>query len=190
MPSRHIKWLPLDNSIIGSVTIIYSGTIIGSNYRSGDNAVIREETIIGDNYSIGTLSDVQGRLKKGNHVKTHSKCFVPEGTVIVDFVWISPSVTITDDLYPPHGVIKPVYIKSYAQVGAGSVILPGVTIGSNSFVAAGSVVTKNVNSFMVVLGSPAKEYCDIRELKGTKQEALYPWRDYLVTKRGFPWEDK
>lgn len=177
-----------DNSIIGSGTIVYSGTVIGSNFRSGNHTVVREDTIIGDNCSIGTFSDIQGRLRIGNHVRIHSNCFIPEGTMIEDFVWIYPSVTITNDLYPPHGVIKPVLIKSYAQVGAGSVVLPGVIIGNNSFAAAGSVVTKNVDSFMVVMGSPARVYCDIRELRGLNEEVLYPWKDFLTSNRGFPWE--
>lgn len=62
-------------------------------------------------------------------------------------------------------------------------------LGKNSLVAAGSVVTKTVGEFRVVLGSPAKDYCNIQELRGLSGEELYPWRDYLTTKRGFPWEE-
>ncbi|MCE4935522.1 acyltransferase [Aliivibrio fischeri] len=51
---------------------------------------------------------------------------------------------------------SPVYIGENSQIGAGAIILPGVTIGSNSIIGAGSVVTKNVPSGMIYAGNPAK----------------------------------
>jgi acetyltransferase-like isoleucine patch superfamily enzyme len=176
------------NSIIGAGTIIYASTIIGEGFRSGNNLVIREDTLIGSHCSIGTSTDIQGRLKIGDYVKIHSNCFIPEGTVIKDFVWIYPSVTLTNDMYPPHGILKPIIVEEYAQIGAGSIVLPNVNIGSNSFVGAGSVVTKDVDQFRVVIGSPARDYCNIEDLLSPEGNELYPWKVHLKTKRGYPWE--
>ena len=176
------------NSIIGAGSIIYSDSIFGRNLRVGNNVVIRENTLVGDGCSIGTFSDIQGRLVIGNFVRIHSKCFIPEGTIIKDFAWIYPSVTLTNDLYPPHSILKPIIIEEYAQVGAATVILPGVTIGKNSLVGAGSVVTKSVSENTVTFGSPAKEYRRVSELMGPNNEQLYPWKDFLLSKKGYPWE--
>lgn len=150
--------------------------------------VIREDTLIGIHCSIGTSTDIQGRLKIGDYVKIHSNCFIPEGTVIKDFVWIYPSVTLTNDMYPPHGILKPITVEEYAQIGAGSIVLPNVNIGANSFVGAGSVVTKDVHQFRVVIGSPARDYCNIEKLLSPEGDLLYPWSTHLKTKRGYPWE--
>ncbi|WP_221410358.1 DapH/DapD/GlmU-related protein [Apibacter muscae] len=57
---------------------------------------------------------------------------------------------------------KPIYIQQNAWVGAGAIILPGITIGENAIVAAGSIVTKNVADNTIVAGNPAKP---IREIK-------------------------
>jgi acetyltransferase-like isoleucine patch superfamily enzyme len=171
------------NSIIGSGSIIYSNSIFGNNLRVGNNVVIRECSIIGDNCSIGTLSDIQGRLSIGNNVRIHSKCFIPEGTIIKDYVRLYPSIVITNDLYPPHGIIKPVVIEEYAQIGAGSILLPNIIIGKNSLIGAGSLVTKSVEANWLYYGTPAKKIQRIEDLTETEGKPLYPWNEYLVNPR-------
>jgi acetyltransferase-like isoleucine patch superfamily enzyme len=95
---------------------------------------------------------------------------------------------LTNDSHPPHGLLNPILVKTFAQIGAGSVILPGVRVNSNSLAGAGSLVTKDVGDFRVVMGSPARDYSVIREIKDLNGEKLYPWKEFLTSKRGFPWE--
>ena len=136
------------------------------------------------------MTDIQGRLYIGNFVKIHSNCFIPEGTIIKDYVWIYPYVTLINDLYPPHGILKPINIEEYAQIGAATVVLPGVIIGSNSLVGAESVVIINVPSNSVSYGSAAKFNCEIFDLLGPNNKKLYPWKEFLSSERGDPWQKR
>lgn len=67
--------------------------------------------------------------------------------------------------------------------------MPGVTLEQNSFVATRSVVTKNVEEYNLVVGSPARVYCDIRKIKGTRDERLNPWKEFLLNNIRYPWKN-
>jgi len=162
------------NSIIGSGSIIYNNSSIGDFFRLGNNSVIREDSVIGNNCSIGTLTDIQGRLNIGNNVRIHSNCFICEMTEIHDGVLIFPSVTITNDLYPPNGVFKKVILKKYSKIGAQCIILPGVIIGSNAFVGAGSLVTRSIPDNRFFYGTPAKDISQVDELVDENGVSYYP----------------
>lgn len=95
---------------------------------------------------------------------------------------------MTDDPTPPSNELLGVTIKSFADIAAGSIFLPGITIESDTLVADGVVVTKDVSENMVVGGNPAKVIADITKIKSRiTGEAVYLWR--LSFKKGMPWED-
>jgi len=179
-----------ENSIIRSHTVIYENVTIGASFQTGHHVTIREETSIGSHCSVGTLSDLQGRIKIGNYVRIHSNVNINQLTMIDDYVWIYPRVVTTNDKYPPMGNLIATHICKFAQVCAGSVLLPGITIGEDSLVGAGSVVTKDVPPGVVVFGNPAKEKCLIADIKDDGGNYTYPWRDYLTQDRGYPWQNK
>ena len=168
-----------DNSIIRSNTIIYEDVHVGENFQTGHHVTIREESFFGKNCSVGTLSDIQGKVKIGDFVRMHSNVHIGQFTTIEDYVWIFPYVVVTNDLFPPHDKIAGCTIKEYSIITTGSILLPGVTIGKNSFVAAGSVVTKDVEEEMLVMGVPAKARGSVNELKDEDGNDLYPWKNYL-----------
>ncbi|WP_040213558.1 acyltransferase [Clostridium polynesiense] len=175
------------NSVIRSGAIIYGDVIIEDNFQSGHRITIREGSRIGKNVRIGTNSDIQHQSVIGNYVSIHSGVFVGEETIIEDFVWLFPHVVITNDPTPPSNKISPVRIKRFASIAAGSIILPGVIIGENSLVGAGSVVTKNVTEGMAVVGNPAKEKCLADKIKNKfTGKPAYPWMYNFH--RGMPWE--
>ena len=175
-------------SIIRSHTVIYEDVTIGVSFQTGHHVTIREETTIGDCCSVGTLSDLQGKMKIGNYVRLHSNVNINQLTIIEDYVWIYPRVLTTNDKYPPMGDLIETHICKYAQIGAGSIILPGKTIGENSLVGAGSVVTKDVQPETVVIGNPAKEKCSVRDVRDDEGNLVYPWKEYLTQYRGYPWQ--
>ena len=156
------------NAVIRSHTVIYSGNIIGDDFKTGHHVMIRENNIIGDNVSIGTHTVLEHDVKIGNNVRVHSNVFIPEYSILEDYCWIGPNVVFTNALYPlSKGVkenLKGPLIKKGAIIGANSTILPGVTIGENSLIGAGSVVTRDVGNNVVVAGNPAKVINNIANL--------------------------
>lgn len=114
---------------------------------------------IGEESKIDAFVYIEEGVVIGKHVKIRPFTFIPTGVSIGDNVFIGPNVTFTNDKYPKIGAnwkLLKTTVKNGASIGAGSVILPGITIGSNSLVGAGSVVTKSVPRNVIVAGNPAK----------------------------------
>jgi acetyltransferase-like isoleucine patch superfamily enzyme len=146
------------NAIIRSGTIIYCDVIIGDNFQSGHNVMIREKTRIGDRVAIGTATVVEGDTTIGNEVSLQSMVYIPTDTVIGDNVFIGPNTVLTNDRYPPTriGGLKGPRIMHGAAIGANVTILPGVTVGEGALVAAGAIVTRDVPAYKLAIGTPAK----------------------------------
>ena len=145
------------NCTIRSGTVIYSGAKIGNNFRSGHNVLIRENSEIGDNVLVGTSSVIDGDCKIGNNVSIQTGVYITRYTTIEDGVFLGPFCVTTNDKYMKYGVtLKGPLIKQGARIGANSTIMPGITIGKGAIVGAGSVVTKDVPPYKVVMGVPAR----------------------------------
>lgn len=157
-----------DNCVIRPFTTIYAGTIIGKNFQCGQCVSIREENIIGDNSSIGTNCCIEYGNEIGNNVRIHSMCFL-ERVIIEDNVFVAPNVVFTDDPHPAcpeyDKCTQKTLVKRLAKIGANSIILPGIVIGENALIGAGSIVSKNVEKEMLVMGVPAKPVKNIFEIK-------------------------
>jgi acetyltransferase-like isoleucine patch superfamily enzyme len=145
-----------NNAVLRSGTIIYCDVIIGDNFQSGHNTLIREKTCIGDRTAIGTATVIDGNTRIGNDVSLQSMVYIPTDTTIGDHVFIGPNAVLTNDRYPPSGCLKGPIIKTGAAIGANTTILPGVCIGEGAFVAAGSIVTRDVPDHMMAIGTPAR----------------------------------
>jgi UDP-2-acetamido-3-amino-2,3-dideoxy-glucuronate N-acetyltransferase len=116
------------------------------NCTIGTGCVIHSHVWIGDG------------VKIGNRVKIQAFSFIPDGVTIGDDVFIGPRVTFTNDKHPPSygrgwsGTI----VNDGASIGACATILPGIIIGKNAVIGAGSVVTKSVDDGKTVYGVPAR----------------------------------
>lgn len=172
------------NGEIRPFTTIYAGSEIGDYFQTGQGVSIREDNLIGNNVSIGTNSVLEFGNRIGDYSRIHSSCFL-EMVTIGKYVFVGPNVVFTDDPHPmgcPHykeckgGAV----VEDYVRVGANSTILPGIKIGRNSLIGAGSVVTKDVPSDSVVAGTPAKVIKKIDQLTCPKgfYEKPYMWPPY------------
>jgi len=144
------------HAVLRSGTIIYCDVIIGDNFQCGHNTLIREKTYIGDRTAIGTATVIDGNTRIGNNVSLQSMVYIPTNTTIGDHVFIGPNAVLTNDRYPPSECLEGPIIKTGAAIGANTTIVPGVCIGEGAFVAAGSVVTRDVPDHMMAVGTPAR----------------------------------
>jgi acetyltransferase-like isoleucine patch superfamily enzyme len=156
------------NAVIRSHTVIYAGNRIGKNFQTGHGTLIREENTIGDDVSIGSHSVIEHHVVIGDGVRIHSMAFIPEYTVLEPHCWIGPNVVITNAKYPRSPLVKETLkgalVRRGAKIGANCTLLPGVEIGENALVGAGSVVTRDVPPGTVVAGNPAKVIKKISDL--------------------------
>lgn len=140
-----------DNVEIGDATKIWHFSHIQSGAKIGSNCVI------GQNVNVG--NDVQ----IGNYCKIQNNVSVYEGVTLEDYVFCGPSMVFTNVLdprckYPQVGAkyYLKTLVKEGASIGANATIVCGNTIGKSAFIGAGSVVTKDVPDFALVVGNPAK----------------------------------
>lgn len=126
-------------------------------------AVILPRAVIGRSCSIGSRAEVGRGSIIGDRTRISAGVFLPAHSVVGQGVFIGPNATFTDDLYPvvpkpddPPYVALPPFIGDGASIGAGAIILPGVTIGRKARIAAGAVVTRDVAAEETVKGMPAR----------------------------------
>ncbi|MFC1674297.1 acyltransferase [Candidatus Omnitrophota bacterium] len=133
---------------------------IGVKTRIWHFAHIREDASIGKNCSISKDVYVDVGVSIGNNVKIQNGVSVYKGVTVEDEVFLGPNATFSNDLYPrvlpADWKILPTLIKKGASVGANATIVCGVTLGEYSMVGAGSVVTKDVPAYGLVVGNPAR----------------------------------
>jgi acetyltransferase-like isoleucine patch superfamily enzyme len=130
---------------------------------------------IGENTKIGAFVEIQKKAFIGKNCKISSHTFICEGVTIEDDVFIGHGVAFINDSYPRATAadgklqteadwkVETTLVKKGASIGSGSTILANVTIGENSIVGAGSVVTKNVPADTIAAGNPARVK---RKIKG------------------------
>lgn len=108
-------------------------------------------------------------MKIGNGVRINSQIFIPEFTILEDEYWIGPNVVITNAKYPQSqnakNELRGAHIKNKAVIGANSTLLPSIVIKENALIGAGSVVTKNVTSNLVLVGNPAKKVKKLNDIE-------------------------
>ncbi|GAB4540624.1 MAG: acyltransferase [Anaerolineae bacterium] len=141
---------------------------IGPGAKIWHQAQIRENAHIGANCIIGKGAYVDFGVSIGANSKLQNGVYVFHGATVEEGVFLGPGVILTNDKSPratnPDGSLKtdadwqvsPIHIGRGASLGAGSIVLPGVTIGEFAMVGAGSVVTRHVPPHGLVYGNPAR----------------------------------
>jgi UDP-2-acetamido-3-amino-2,3-dideoxy-glucuronate N-acetyltransferase len=133
---------------------------IGTGTRIWQNVVILEGASIGNDTNVCAHCFIENDVVIGDRVTIKSGVHLWDGTRIGDDVFIGPNATFTNDKFPrsksyPQKFLE-TRIESKASIGAGAVILPGLTVGFGAMVGAGAVVTKSVPPHAIVMGSPAR----------------------------------
>jgi len=136
---------------------------IVNNVKAGKNVRIYDHVNlykcqIGRDSKVDAFVYMEEGVIVGNRVKIRPFTFIPTGVIIEDDVFIGPHVTFTNDKFPrtnKEWKLMKTVIKRGASIGAGSIILP-VTIGNNSMIGAGSVVTKDIPKNVLAAGNPAR----------------------------------
>jgi acetyltransferase-like isoleucine patch superfamily enzyme len=123
--------------------------------------------MVGAGTVVGRASTVDFQAVVGERVLIQTAVYLTAGSVVEDDVFLGPGVVTTNDhtmgRHPPgHALAGPV-LRRACRVGGGAVLVPGVEIGEEAFVAAGAVVTRDVGPRQVVMGVPARV---VREVPG------------------------
>ncbi len=141
---------------------------IGEGTRIWHQAQVREGAVIGAQCNIGKGVYIDRDVVIGDRVKVQNRASIYRGVTIGDGVYIGPHVAFSNDKYPRavnlDGSAKsdddwqlvPTLVREGASIGAGAVVLPGVTIGPWALVGAGAVVTRDVPEQALVIGNPAR----------------------------------
>jgi len=154
---------------INNTASVSGDAIIGENSSIWNNCQVREGVHIGQNCILGKDVYVDFDVEIGDNVKIQNGALVYHGTKIESGVFVGPGVIFTNDKKPrainPDGtqksgsdwVVGETLVKYGASIGAGAVVVTGVTIGRFALVGAGAVVTKDVPDHALVLGNPARQ---------------------------------
>ena len=155
-----------EGCLIGAGVIIYCACVIGDNTLIADTAVVRENVTIGTKTIIGRGTTIENFCNVGSNCKIQTNVYLTAYSEVEDYVFIAPCVTTSNDNYAARSKarfdkFKGVTIKKGGRIGAGAIILPGKTINEDALVAAGSVVTKDVEAGKIVVGNPARVMRDV-----------------------------
>ncbi|UCC58374.1 MAG: N-acetyltransferase [Candidatus Bathyarchaeum sp.] len=150
----------MNKAKVEPTSVVDKGAIIGKGTRIWNFVHVRENAEIGKDCILADYVYVGRGVKIGNRVKLENRATVYEGVTIEDKVFVGPHVTFTNDLIPrsfsTDWKIHPTLVKEGASIGAGTVIVCGVTIGEYALIGAGSVVTEDVPPHALAYGNPAR----------------------------------
>lgn len=160
--------MQLNQVRIHETASVSGNAVIGENSSIWNNCQVREGVHIGQNCILGKDVYIDFDVQIGDNVKIQNGALVYHGTIIESGVFVGPGVIFTNDKKPrainPDGSLKSgddwvvgeTLVRYGASIGAGAVVVTGVTIGKFALVGAGAVVTRDVPDHGLVFGNPAR----------------------------------
>ena len=130
---------------------------------TGDLATIRENCKLGDYVLVGRGVAIENFVEIGDYTKIQTGAYITAYSSLAERVFIAPMVTTTNDNFMGRTekrfqLIKGATIQKGARIGGGAILLPGINIGAETFVAAGALVTKDTDEALMLKGLPALAY--------------------------------
>lgn len=153
---------------IGTSSIIYANATLADDVFVADLATIRERVTIGEKTIVGRGVSVENDCTVGMKCKLETNCYITAYSTLEDYVFIAPCVVTTNDNFMARSKerldkFKGVTIKTGGRIGANVTVLPGKVIYEDGTVAAGSIVSKDVEKETLVVGVPARKLRDVPE---------------------------
>ncbi|SMO66611.1 acyltransferase [Melghirimyces algeriensis] len=145
---------------IGANTVLYRGSYIGREVLVADQSFIREKCTIDNRVVIGRGVALENQVKVGSRTKIQSNAYITAYSRVEEDVFIAPGVVTTNDNFMGRteerfkSVQGPI-VKRRARIGGGAILLPGVVVAQECFIAAGAVVNRDTEPAMVYVGVPA-----------------------------------
>lgn len=158
----------MDNVYIHPTADVSPKAVLGDGVRIWHEAQVREGAVLGRNCILGKGAYVDFGVQIGDNVKIQNRASVYHGVTIESGVFIGPHAIFTNDRLPravnPDGSLKSdddwelgkILVREGASIGAGAIIVAGVTIGRWAMIGSGSVVTRDVPDYGLVYGNPAR----------------------------------
>lgn len=156
------------NLRIHASAYVSDAAVVGDGTSIWHESQVRERARIGRNCILAKSVYVDFDVRIGDNCKIQNRASIYHGTTLADGVFVGPHVILTNDKLPrainPDGSRKsdddwevgPITVDKGASLGAGSIVLPGVTIGEFALVGSGAVVTRDVPAHGMVVGNPAR----------------------------------
>ncbi|MDR2682782.1 MAG: acetyltransferase [Dysgonamonadaceae bacterium] len=152
-----------DNPVqIHPTAVVDAGARIGGGTKIWHFSHIMPEAVIGEQCVIGQNVMIAPHAVLGNRVKVQNNVSVYTGVVCEDDVFLGPGCVFTNVINPRSFIerkaeFRPTFVKRGATIGANATLLCGITIGEYAMIGAGSVVTKNVPPYALIVGNPGEQ---------------------------------
>ena len=147
--------------------ILYAGSVVGDEAIIGDQAQVRERSVVGPQTVVGRGSAIDNDVTIGARVKIQTNVYVTAYSVVEDDVFLGPGVSTTNDdtmsRHPKGEPLEGATLRRACRIGGRAVLVPGVEVGEEAFVAAGAVVTKDVPARGVAMGVPARVVREVED---------------------------
>jgi acetyltransferase-like isoleucine patch superfamily enzyme len=155
-----------EDTVVSTGAIVFAGSTIGPRSIVGDQSCIRERVHLGENCVLGRGSLIENDTTVGSGTRIQAGAYITAYSTLEEDVFIAPCVVTTNDNYMGRTErrrteMRGPTIRRSARVGGGAILLPGIEIGSEAFVGAGAVVTRDVPPGKLVVGSPARVLRDV-----------------------------
>ena len=155
-----------DGCIVGTGVVLYRGARLEGKVLVADLATVRENVAIGRGTIVGRGVTVENFCTVGRYCKLESECYITAYSTLEDRVFVAPGVVTSNDNFVGRTAerfkhFKGVTVRRGGRIGAGAILLPGITVGEDGLVAAGSLVTRDVPPRTIVRGAPARPWREV-----------------------------
>lgn len=162
MEAQLNKRIKMNNYFVHNTAVIDEGCKIGKGTKIWHFSHIMTNSEIGENCNIGQNVVVSPKVVLGHNVKVQNNVSIYTGVICEDDVFLGPSMVFTNIINPRSAIVRKnqyveTLVKKGASIGANATIICGNTIGKFALIGAGSVVTKSVQPYALVVGNPSKQ---------------------------------